>query len=56
MTTSYILEAQKKLKAEKKKLREQEAIDAKAAADAEESPAHQAPKAGSVCWFGRVLE
>ena len=36
MTTSYILEAQKKLKAEKKKLRMQEAIDAKAAADAEE--------------------
>lgn len=41
MTTSYILEAQKKLKAEKKKLRMQEAIDAKAAADAEEIK-HQA--------------
>ena len=41
MTTSYIREAQKKLKAEKKILREQEAIEQKAKLEAEEK-AHQA--------------
>ena len=41
MTTSYIREAQKKLKAEKKIAREQEAIEQKAKLEAEEK-AHQA--------------